>query len=72
MSVDLLLALVSVLDTDANRILRIEKTGEAFGREQEGSTEISIDDELSKLPASQREYLKKAFLNMIQTIPAMS
>lgn len=43
MSVDLLLALVSVLDTDANRILRIEKTGEAFGREQESSTEISID-----------------------------
>lgn len=53
MSVDLLIALVSVLDTDANRILRIEKTGEAFGREQESSTEISIDDELSKLPAPQ-------------------
>jgi len=72
MSVDLLLALISVLDADANRILRIEKTGEVFGREQESSTEISIDDELSKLSASQREYLKKAFLNMIQTIPAMS
>lgn len=72
MSVDLLLALVSVLDTDANRILRIENTGETFGREQESSTEISIDDELSKLPFSQREYLKKAFLNMIQTIPAMT
>lgn len=72
MSVDLLLALVSVLDTDANRILRIEKTGEAFGREQESNTGVSIDDELDKLPAPQREYLKKAFLNMIQTIPAMS
>jgi len=72
MSVDLLLALVSVLDTDANRILRIEKTGEAFGREQESSIELSIDDELDKLPAPQREYLKKAFLNMIQTIPALS
>ncbi len=56
MGVDLLLALVSVLDTDANRILGIEKTGEACGREQESSTEISIDDELSKLPVSQREY----------------
>lgn len=53
MSVDLLLALVSVLDTDANRILRIEKTGEVFGKEQENSTEMSIDDELSKLPAPQ-------------------
>ena len=70
MSVDLLLALVSVLDTDANRILRVEKTGEACSRRQESSTEISINDELDKLPAPQREYLKKAFLNMIQTIPA--
>ncbi len=72
MSVDLLLALVSVLDTDANRILRIENTEAVCDREQESSTEISIDDELDKLPAPQREYLKKAFINMIQTIPAMS
>lgn len=71
MSVDLLLALVSVLDTDANRILRIEKTEEASGG-LERSTEVSIDDELDKLPVLQRKYLKKAFLNMIQTIPAMS
>lgn len=72
MSVDLLLSLVSVLDTDANRILRIENTEAVCDREQESSTEISIDDELDKLPAPQREYLKKAFLNMLQTIPAMS
>lgn len=72
MSVDLLLALVSVLDTDANRILRIEKTEAVCDREQESSAEVSIDDELDKLSALQREYLKKAFLNMIQTIPAMS
>lgn len=66
------LCLVSVLDTDANRILRIENTEAVCDREQESSTEISIDDELDKLPAPQREYLKKAFINMIQTIPAMS
>lgn len=71
MSVDLLLALVSVLDTDANRILGIEKTEAVCDREQESSTEVSIDHELDKLPVLQREYLKKAFLNMIQTIPAM-
>lgn len=72
MSVDLLLAFVSVLDTDANRILRIEKTEAVCDKGQKSSTEVSIDEELDKLPVLQREYLKKAFLNMIQTIPAMS
>ena len=72
MSVDLLLALVSVLDTDANRILRIEKTETVCDREQESNAEVSIDHELDKLPVPQREYLKKAFFNMIQTFPAMS
>lgn len=72
MSVDLLLALVSVLNTDANRILRIEKTEVVCDKGQKSSTEVFIDEELDKLPALQREYLKKTFLNMIQTIPAMS
>ena len=72
MSVDLLLALVSVLDTDANRILRIEKTEAVCDKGQKSSTEVSVDEELDKLPVLQREYLKKAFLNMIQTIPAVS
>lgn len=57
MSVDLLLALVSVLDMDANRILMIEKTGETCDREQKSNTEVSIDDELDKMPVSQRKYL---------------
>ena len=44
MSVDLLLAFVSVLDTDANRILGIEKTGEACGREQEKVTNLGVHE----------------------------
>lgn len=72
MSIDLLLALVSVLDTDANRILKIEKAESVCDREMESNAEISIDDELDKLSVSQKEYLKNAFLNMIETFPAMS
>lgn len=69
MSVDLLLALVSVLNTDANRILRIEKTGEVYGREQESNTRVSIDEELNKLSEKQRDYLREIFLKMIQKFP---
>lgn len=71
MSIDLLLALISALDTDANRILRIEKAGKECDKKQKSNKEVSIDNELDKLPVSQREYLKNTFLNMIATFPSM-
>lgn len=66
MSIDLLLDLVAVLDTDANRILGIEqKESGDIGEE----SKISVDKELEKVPKAQRRYLQRAFLNMIQTMP---
>lgn len=70
MSIDLLLSLVSALNTDANCILGIEPERDIH----ENSTEefISVDNALNSLPEKQRNYLKEVFLNMIQTIPAAS
>lgn len=66
MSIDLLLDLVAVLDTDANSILGIEpKESE---EDKERKTGISIDEELDKLSVQQRDYLKQVFDTMIQTI----
>lgn len=66
MSIDLLLALITVLDTDANRILGIVPKAD---REKD---EISIDKELGNLSVTQRKYLKGIFLNMIQKMPGGS
>lgn len=71
MSIDLLLSLVTVLDTDANKILGIipkEDTDEN-GREKK---EVSIDKELDNLSAPQRDYLKGIFLTMIRKMPEVS
>lgn len=66
MSIDLLLDLVAVLDTDANSILGIE-TKESE-EDKESKTGISIDEELDKLSVQQRDYLKQIFVTMIRTI----
>ena len=71
MSIELLLSLVTALDTDANKILGIipkEDTSEK-GREKK---EVSIDKELDNLSAPQRDYLKGIFLTMIRKMPEVS
>ena len=70
MSMDLLLSLVTVLDTDANRILGIiPKKDMEDSREK---NDVSIDKELDNLSAIQRDYLKGIFLTMIRKMPEVS
>lgn len=69
MSVDLLLSLVSVLDTDANSVLGIQSQKDTS--ECKEKIGISIDDELDKLSKKQSDYLKGIFLAMIQKISVM-
>ena len=71
MSIDLLLSLVTALDTDANSILGIlpkESPNEADGEQNN----VSVDEELDRLSETQRAYLQGIFLTMIQRIPEVS
>lgn len=62
MSIELLFALMGTFGTDANTILGVKGN--------ECSTEgISIDTMLEQLPETQREYLKRQFIRMIEEFP---
>ena len=58
-SIDLLYALVTELDTDANTILAIQN--------KQGN--ISVDEELRKLSPEMRTYFSQQFVQMIKEIP---
>ena len=57
-SIDLLYALVTELDTDANTILAIQN--------KQGN--ISVDEELRKLSPEMRTYFSQQFVQMIKEI----
>ena len=59
LSIDLLYALVTELDTDANTILAIQN--------KQGN--ISVDEELRKLSPEMRTYFSQQFVQMIKEIP---
>ena len=61
-SIDLLYALVTELDTDANTILAIQN--------KQGN--ISVDEELRKLSPEMRTYFSQQFVQMIKEIPNFS
>lgn len=58
-SIDLLYALVTELNTDANTILAIQN--------KQGN--ISVDEELRKLSPEMRTYFSQQFVQMIKEIP---
>lgn len=58
-SIDLLMDLVSVLHTDANTLLGIEKDNE----------QVSIDGMLEKMDPAARKYLSEVMVGMIQNYP---
>lgn len=59
LSIDLLYALITEFDTDANTILAIQ------GKQ----TENSIDEELKRLSPEMRNYFSNQFMHMIREIP---
>lgn len=62
-SLDLLLSLMTVLETGANDILAYDK---------EEIKRISIDSQLKSLPEKQRNYLTNIFQSMIEEYPVVA
>ena len=62
-SLDLLLSLMTVLETGANDILAYDK---------EETKRVSIDSQLKSLPEKQRNYLTNIFQSMIEEYPVVA
>lgn len=62
-SLDLLLSLMTVLETGANDILAYDK---------EETKQVSIDSQLKSLPEKQRNYLTNIFQSMIEEYPVVA